>query len=74
MTVEAIVTKAVQSLLVAVTLVGNVLVCLAILRNKILQTPVNYLLMNLAIADMMIVISFTPRHISKDSIIIRVDW
>ena len=63
MTVEVIVTKAVHSLLVAATLIGNVLVCLAILRNKVLQTPLNYLLMNLAIADMMIVISFTPRHI-----------
>lgn len=63
MTVEVIVTKAIHSVLVAATLVGNVLVCLAILRNKVLQTPVNYLLMNLAIADMMIVVSFTPRHI-----------
>ncbi|CAH3135348.1 unnamed protein product, partial [Pocillopora meandrina] len=30
---------------------------------RILRTPVNYLLMNLAISDLMIVISFTPRHI-----------
>ena len=63
MTVEVIVTKAVHSVLVAAALVGNVLICLAILKNKVLQTPVNYLLMNLAIADLMIVISFTPRHI-----------
>lgn len=63
MTVGVIITKAIHSVLVAATLVGNVLVCLAILRNKVLQTPVNYLLMNLAIADNMIVISFTPRHI-----------
>ena len=63
MTVEEIVTKAVHSLLVAATLIGNVLVCHAILRNRVLQTPLNYLLMNLAIADTMIVISFTPRHI-----------
>jgi len=63
MTVEIIVTKTVQSVLVAAALVGNVLVCLAILKNKVLQTPVNYLLMNLAIADLIIVISFTPRHI-----------
>ena len=63
MTVEVIVAKAVHSLLVAATLIGNVLVCLAILGNKVLQTPLNYLLMNLAIADMMVVISFTSRHI-----------
>ena len=42
---------------------GNLLVCLTILKNRILRTPVNYLLMNLAISDLMIVISFTPRHI-----------
>ena len=63
MTVEIVVTKVIHSTLVAVTLVGNLLVCRAVLKNKILQTPVNYLLMNLAIADLMIVISFTPRHI-----------
>ena len=63
MAVEAIVTKVVHSVLVAAALVGNVLVCLGIKRNKVLQTPVNYLLMNLAIADMMIMISFTSRHI-----------
>lgn len=50
-------------MLVAGALVGNVLVCLAILRNKVLQTQVSYLLMNLAVADLMIVIFFTPRHI-----------
>ena len=60
---EIVVTKLIHSMLVAATLVGNVLVCRAVLKNKILQTPVNYLLMNLAIADLMIVISFTPRHI-----------
>ncbi|XP_078374772.1 neuromedin-U receptor 2-like [Oculina patagonica] len=63
MTAEIVITKVIHSVLVATTLVGNLLVCLAVLRNKILQTPVNYLLMNLAIADLMIVISFTPRHI-----------
>ncbi|XP_078372891.1 allatostatin-A receptor-like [Oculina patagonica] len=62
-TAEIVITKVVHSVLVAATLAGNMLVCLSVLKNKVLQTPVNYLLVNLAIADMMIVISFTPRHI-----------
>ena len=63
MTAESAITKVVHSLLVATALVGNLLVCFAILKNKILRTPVNFLLMNLAISDLMIVIFFTPRHI-----------
>ena len=60
---ENFITKVVHSSLVLTALLGNLLVCFTILKNRILRTPVNYLLMNLAISDMMIVISFTPRHI-----------
>ena len=60
---ENFITKVVHSSLVLTALLGNLLVCLTILKNRILRTPVNYLLMNLAISDLMIVMSFTPRHI-----------
>ncbi|KAJ7331645.1 hypothetical protein OS493_019237, partial [Desmophyllum pertusum] len=63
MTAENVITTVIHSILIAGILVGNVLVYLVVLKNKILRTPVNYLLMNLAIADLMIAISFTPRHI-----------
>lgn len=63
MTAENVIATVIHSILIAGILVGNVLVCLVVLKNKILRTPVNYLLMNLAIADLMIAISFTPRHI-----------
>jgi len=60
---ETIIIKVVHSILVASTVIGNILVCLVILKTKTFRTPVYYLVMNLAIADLMIVISFTPRHI-----------
>lgn len=60
---ENILTKLAHSILVAAALVGNILVCLVILKTKTFRTPVYYLVMNLAVADLMIVISFTPRHI-----------
>ncbi|XP_022805449.1 neuromedin-U receptor 2-like [Stylophora pistillata] len=58
-----IITKVIHSLLVLTALLGNLLVCLTIVKNRILRTPVNYLLLNLAISDLMIVTSFTLRHI-----------
>ena len=60
---EKITAKVLQSALVVSALVGNVLVCLTILKTRALRSPLYYLIMNLAIADLMIVISFTPRHI-----------
>ena len=60
---ETIITKVVHSILVASAVIGNILVCLVVLKTKTFRTPVYYLIMNLAIADLMIVTSFTPRHI-----------
>ena len=72
MTIGLIVTKVIHSVLVAAALVGNVFECLSILKNKVLQTPVSYLLMNLAVADLIIAIFFTPRHVLEDYAIIPV--
>ena len=41
------------SILVLISLVGNTLVILTVLINKPMQTTLNYLLVNLAVADMM---------------------
>ena len=60
---EKNVTKVVHSILLASAVVGNILVCLVILKISSFRTPVYYLMMNLAIADLMIVFSFTSRHI-----------
>lgn len=51
------------SLLVAVNLIGNSLVCLVVLRNRSMRNTMNYLLVNLACADMMVAIFIAPQYI-----------
>lgn len=51
------------SVLVLAGLVGNILVSLVILLNKTMQTPINYLLLNLALADIITVIFISPQYI-----------
>ena len=48
-----VVFKTVFSLLLATYLVGNTLVILVILDTRSMKTAMNYLLLNLAVADMM---------------------
>ena len=49
--------------LVIVDLVGNSLVCAVVLRNRIMRTPINYLLVNLAAADMTVAVFIAARYI-----------
>lgn len=51
------------SLLVTVNLVGNSMVCLVVLRNRSMRNAMNYLLVNLACADMMVAIFIAPQYI-----------
>ncbi|XP_048585669.1 QRFP-like peptide receptor [Nematostella vectensis] len=53
----------VLSLLMLTDLIGNTLVVIVVLRSRSLRTPMNFLLVNLAIADMMVAIFMSPRHI-----------
>ena len=48
-----VVFKTVFSLLLATDLVGNTLVILVILDTRSMKTAMNYLLLNLVVADMM---------------------
>ena len=50
------------SALVAVDFIGNTLVILVVLKNKT-NTPMNYLLLNLALADLLLAIFIGPRFI-----------
>ena len=46
------------SMMVVVDLVGNTLVILVVLQNESMKTPVNYLLVNLAVADIFVGVFF----------------
>ena len=52
--------KTLFSVLLTTDLVGNSLVILIILNNRSMKTPMNYLLLNLAVADMMVGAFFAP--------------
>ena len=51
------------SLIVTVNLVGNSIVCLVVLRNRSMRNAMNYLLVSLACADMMVAIFIAPQYI-----------
>ena len=49
--------------LVIVDLIGNTLVCLVVYRNRIMRTPMNYLLVHLAASDITVAIFIAARFI-----------
>ena len=53
--------KTVFSVLLTTDLVGNTLVILITVKNRSMKTPMNYLLLNLAVADIIVGIFFAPR-------------
>ena len=54
---------AVFSLLVVVNLAGNSLVCLVVYKNRTMRTPMNFLLVNLALADMLVALGVAPQYV-----------
>lgn len=55
------------SLFVTACVVGNSLVILVLLREKSSRTPMNFLLVNLAVADMLVGIFIAPRFVFLDT-------
>ena len=55
--------SALFSLLIVIDIVGNVLVCLVVYQSKQMRKPMNYLLANLAVADVVIGVFMLPRHV-----------
>ena len=51
------------SILLAVNVVGNVLVILVILKRRSMKTPLNFLLVNLAVSDLLVALFFAPRFL-----------
>lgn len=60
---------AVFSAMVIVDLVGNTLVILVVLQNEFMKTPVNYLLVNLATADILVGVFFGIQFIIAPALI-----
>lgn len=61
--VSSIVIIAVLLVLVVVDVTGNTLVCLIIKGNRQMRTPINYLLVNLAVSDILFATFITPKLI-----------
>lgn len=51
------------SILVSANLIGNTIVGLVIILNRDMRTPMNVLLLNLAVADAMVALFIAPRFI-----------
>ena len=51
------------ALLVLVNLIGNTLVCIIVLKNQAMKTTMNYLLVNLAVADVLVAFSLVPQYV-----------
>ena len=49
------------SVMVAINLAGNSLVCLVVLKDKTMRTTMNFLLVNLAVSDMIVGVFSTFR-------------
>ena len=52
-------------MIVLVNLVGNSLVCLVVVRFPGMRTPLNCLLVNLALSDMMVALAITPQYVLR---------
>lgn len=63
MSTTAVIIIVTFSILVTINLVGNALVLMIVLGNRVMKTPMNYLLVNLSIADIMVAVSVTIQYI-----------
>ena len=53
------------SLVVIINLLGNGAVCFVVLRYRGMRAPINYLLVNLAVSDMMVALAITPQYVIR---------
>ena len=64
-TIGALVLSISFGVLVLIGLIGNTLVILVVASNRHMHTPVNYLLVNLALADVLIGLAILPQYVLR---------
>ena len=62
----SIVTKTIYGILILINIVGNTIVCLVVRRFPSMKTPMNYLLVHLAICDIFSGLFYLPRGVFQD--------
>lgn len=60
MKTQSISTSIATGILVMINLIGNCVICAVVLRNRSMRTPINFLLLNLAVADLYIGVCALP--------------
>lgn len=63
---EAAVKITVYTLLILISLIGNTLIVLVVLKNKRMQTTTNYFLVNLAVSDLVVSLSCSWVNLVED--------
>ena len=63
---DALIFKAVFSVFLLPNLVGNSVVVFVILKSPAMKSPMDYLLLNLAVADLLVGVAMSPRLLLKD--------
>ena len=53
------------SVIILINLLGNSLVCVVVLRYRGMRSPINYLLVNLAVSDMMVALFTAPQYVLR---------
>ena len=51
------------TILIVINLLGNGVVCVVVLRYRGMRAPINYLLVNLALADMMVAVAIASQYV-----------
>lgn len=73
---SSVVTQAIKVLLyvivILVSLIGNTLVFAVVCKNRRMRTPVNFFVVNLSAADILITVFYMPRMISR--IFLGIEW
>jgi hypothetical protein len=55
------------AVLVAINLVSNTLVCWVVFKHRQMKTQMNYLVVNLAVADIMVALFIAPQYVLRHS-------